>query len=49
MNGLGFLTLNMGKTAEAKVLFETYLKKEPMRAGPMNGLARCLEGRRQGR
>ena len=43
MNGLGFLMLNMGKTAEAKTFFEKYLKKDPDAAGPMNGLARCLK------
>ena len=43
MNGLGFLMLNMGKTAEAKTFFEKYLKKDPDAAGPMNGSARCLK------
>ena len=43
MNGLGFLLLNSGKTAEAKVLSRSTSRWNPMRAGPMNGLARCLK------
>jgi pentatricopeptide repeat protein len=43
MNGLAFILLNSGQSAEAKEYFEKCLKLEPDAAGPMNGLARCLK------
>jgi superkiller protein 3 len=43
MNGLAFILLNAGKSAQAKEYFEKCLKLEPDEPGPMNGLARCLK------